>query len=180
GLLSCCRQASAVMLPLGKRRDSSLAVTTLIHWSSSLGRIFVFIGGLLVLLLTAALVVPPFVDWSGYRAEFEREAGHILGRPVEVLGDVRVQLLPFPSLQFSNVRVGADTAHPAMSVDAFSMDAELMPFLRGQLLIYDMRVERPRINILIDKDGMVDWAIRPSTPIDPAQIKVERLSINDG
>ncbi|MFC0244412.1 AsmA family protein [Falsochrobactrum ovis] len=145
-----------------------------------MGRIFVFIGGLLVLLLTAALVVPPFVDWSGYRAEFEREAGHILGRPVEVLGDVRVQLLPFPSLQFSNVRVGADTAHPAMSVDAFSMDAELMPFLRGQLLIYDMRVERPRVNILIDKDGMVDWAIRPSTPIDPAQIKVERLSINDG
>lgn len=145
-----------------------------------MGRIFVFVGGLLVLLLTAALVVPPFVDWSGYRAEFEREAGHILGRPVEVLGDVRVQLLPFPSLQFSNVRVGADAANPAMSVDAFSMDAELMPFLRGQLLIYDMRVERPRVNILIDKDGMVDWAIRPSTPIDPAQIKVERLSIDNG
>ncbi|MBV2143910.1 AsmA family protein [Falsochrobactrum sp. TDYN1] len=145
-----------------------------------MGRIFVIVGGLLVLLLTAALVVPPFVDWSGYRAEFEREAGHILGRPVQVTGDVSVRLLPFPSLAFSDVRVGADAEHPVMSVDTFSMDAELMPFLRGQLLIYDMRMERPRVNISLDKDGRVDWAFRPSTPIDPAQIKVERLSIDNG
>lgn len=145
-----------------------------------LGRIFVIVGGLLVLLLTAALVVPPFVDWSGYRAEFEREASQILGRPVHVTGDVSARLLPFPSVAFSDVRVGADNDHPVMTVDTFSMDAELMPFLRGQLLIFDMRVERPQATISLDKDGKVDWAIRPSTPLDPAKIKVERLSITDG
>ncbi|OYR22366.1 AsmA family protein [Brucella thiophenivorans] len=145
-----------------------------------MGRIFVIVGGLLVLLLTAALVVPPFVDWSGYRADFEREASRILGRPVHVTGDVSARLLPFPSVAFSDVRVGADSADPVMTVDTFSMDAELMPFLRGQLLIFDMRVERPTVNISLDKDGKVDWAIRPSTPIDPSHIKVERLSITDG
>ncbi|ADZ66497.1 MULTISPECIES: AsmA family protein [Brucella] len=145
-----------------------------------MGRIFVIVGGLLVLLLTAALVVPPFVDWSGYRADFEREASRILGRPVTVAGDVSARLLPFPSVTFSDVRVGADAAHPVMTVDRFSMDAELMPFLRGQLLIFDMRVERPRVTISLDKDGKVDWAIRPSTPLDPTKIGVERLSINDG
>ncbi|OYR13643.1 AsmA family protein [Brucella grignonensis] len=145
-----------------------------------MGRIFVIVGGLLVLLLTAALVVPPFVDWSGYRADFEREASRILGRPVHVTGDVSARLLPFPSVAFSDVRVGADAAHPVMTVDTFSMDAELMPFLRGQLLIFDMRVERPQAIISLDKDGKVDWAIRPSTPIDPSHIKVERLSILDG
>lgn len=145
-----------------------------------MGRIFVIVGGLLVLLLTAALVVPPFVDWSGYRAEFEREASQILGRPVHVTGDVSARLLPFPSVAFSDVRVGADAEHPVMTVDTFSMDAELMPFLRGQLLIFDMRVERPQATISLDKDGKVDWAIRPSTPLDPAKIKVERLSITDG
>jgi len=144
-----------------------------------LGRIFVIVGGLLVLLLTAALVVPPFVDWSGYRADFEREASRVLGRPVHVTGDVSARLLPFPSVAFSDVRVG-DAAHPAMTVDTFSMDAELMPFLRGQLLIFDMRVERPQAIVSLDKDGKVDWAIRPTTPIDPSHIKVERLSILDG
>ena len=145
-----------------------------------MGRIFVIVGGLLVLLLTAALVVPPFVDWSGYRADFEREASRILGRPVKVAGDMNARLLPFPSVTFSDVRVGADATHPVMTLDRFSMDAELMPFLRGQVLIFDMRVERPHVSISLDKDGKVDWAIRPSTPLNPSQIKVERLSISDG
>jgi uncharacterized protein involved in outer membrane biogenesis len=98
---------------------------------------------------------------------------------VHVTGDVSARLLPFPSVAFSDVRVG-DVARPVMTVDTFSMDAELMPFLRGQLLIFDMRVERPQAIVSLDKDGKVDWAIRPSTPIDPAHIKVERLSILDG
>ena len=39
-----------------------------------LARLFVFFGGLLVLALTAALVGPYFIDWTNYRADFEREA----------------------------------------------------------------------------------------------------------
>jgi len=42
--------------------------------------VFVIVGGLLVLVLTAALVAPYFIDWTSYRAAFEREAGRILGR----------------------------------------------------------------------------------------------------
>ena len=42
------------------------------------------IGGLFVLALTAALVGPYFVDWTSYRADFEREASAILGRKVTV------------------------------------------------------------------------------------------------
>jgi len=38
-----------------------------------LARLFVIFGGLFVLVLCAALVVPYFVDWTGYRAEFERD-----------------------------------------------------------------------------------------------------------
>jgi hypothetical protein len=45
-----------------------------------LARLFVIFGGLLVLALCAALVVPYFIDWTGYRADFEREASAILGR----------------------------------------------------------------------------------------------------
>ena len=45
-----------------------------------LARLFVFFGGLLVLALSAALVAPYFIDWTGYRTDFEREASAILGR----------------------------------------------------------------------------------------------------
>ena len=49
-----------------------------------LARLFVFFGGLIVLALTAALVGPYFIDWTSYRADFEREASAILGRKVKV------------------------------------------------------------------------------------------------
>ena len=70
-----------------------------------LARLFVFFGGLLVLALTAALVGPYFIDWTNYRAKFEREASVILGRQVTVEGAATARLLPFPSVTFSDVSV---------------------------------------------------------------------------
>ena len=56
-----------------------------------------------------------------------------------------------------------------MTIETFSMDAELAPFLRGEFLIFDMRLVRPKGAIDIAADGTVDWAVRPSTPFDAAR-----------
>ena len=70
-----------------------------------LARLFVIFGGLFVLALVAALVGPYFVDWTNYRADFERQAGAVLGRKVTVEGNATARLLPFPSVTFSDVTV---------------------------------------------------------------------------
>ncbi|MBA1139083.1 AsmA family protein [Mesorhizobium neociceri] len=146
-----------------------------------LARLFVIFGGLFVLVLLAALVVPYFIDWTGYRAEFEREASAILGRKVTVQGDATARLLPFPSVTFSNVTVaGGPGGQQAMTVETFSMDAELAPFLRGEVLIFDMRLVHPKATIDIADDGTVDWAMRPSSPFDINQISIEKLTVTDG
>ncbi|TGV79477.1 AsmA family protein [Mesorhizobium sp. M00.F.Ca.ET.149.01.1.1] len=146
-----------------------------------LARLFVIFGGLFVLVLCAALVVPYFIDWTGYRADFEREASAILGRKVTVKGDATARLLPFPSVTFSNVEVaGGPDGQPAMTAETFSMDAELAPFLRGEVLIFDMRLVHPRATIDVAGNGTVDWALRPSTPFDPGQIAIEKLTITEG
>ncbi|BAV46158.1 hypothetical protein MesoLj113a_37500 [Mesorhizobium sp. 113-1-2] len=146
-----------------------------------LARLFVIFGGLFVLVLCAALVVPYFVDWTGYRAQFEREASAILGRKVTVQGDATARLLPFPSVTFSNVAVaGGPNGRPAMTVETFSMDAELAPFLRGEVLIFDMRLVHPKATIDIANDGTVDWAMRPSSPFDLNQISIEKLTVTEG
>jgi uncharacterized protein involved in outer membrane biogenesis len=146
-----------------------------------LARLFVIFGGLFVLVLCAALVVPYFIDWTGYRADFEREASAILGRKVTVEGDATARLLPFPSVTFSNVTVaGGPGGQPAMAVETFSMDAELAPFLRGEVLIFDMRLVRPKATIDIAADGTVDWAMRPSSPFDLNQISIEKLTVTEG
>ncbi|WEX11372.1 AsmA family protein [Chelativorans sp. AA-79] len=146
-----------------------------------LARLFVIVGGLVVLVLTAALVAPYFIDWTSYRSSFEREAGRVLGRDVQVQGTARARLLPFPSVTFTDVVVaGADPGQPAMTVDEFSMDAELAPFLSGELLIFDMRLVRPSMQIEIGPSGRIDWAVRPSSPFDPRQVTLEKMTISDG
>src|SRR5690606_18267755 len=146
-----------------------------------LARLFVIFGGLFVLALTAALVAPHFVDWSSYRAAFEREAGAILGRKVTVHGEATASILPFPSVTFSDVEVGGGpNGAPAMTAETFSMDAELAPLLSGEFRIFDMRLVRPKATIGIAADGAVDWAVRPSSPFDAAQISIEKLTITEG
>ncbi|MGY6708929.1 MAG: AsmA family protein [Rhizobiaceae bacterium] len=145
-----------------------------------MARLFVAIGGLIVLALTAALVVPHFIDWTNYRAAFEREASRILGRHVEVRGSASARLLPFPSVTFTDVLVTDQDGGTAMTVERFSMDAELAPFLSGEVLIFDMRLERPEVSVTIDEDGVLDWAVRPETQIDPRSISVESLSVTNG
>ncbi|GAA2816211.1 AsmA-like protein [Aminobacter aminovorans] len=146
-----------------------------------LARLFVIFGGLFVLALCAALVGPYFIDWSGYKADFEREASAILGRKVSVQGEVTARILPFPSVTFSDVIVGGGAGgNNAMTVETFSMDAELAPLLSGEFLIYDMRLVRPKAIIDVAADGVVDWAIRPSAPFDAKQISIEKLTITEG
>ncbi len=141
---------------------------------------FVIFGGLLVLLLTAALVAPLFIDWTGYRANFEAEASKILGRPVTVAGAASARLLPFPSVTFEDVRVGEDQANPVLTMDRFSMDAELAPFLSGEVLIFDMRVSKPRGAVTVHADGTTDWALRPDSPFNASQVRIENMVIDSG
>ncbi|MFZ1679785.1 MAG: AsmA family protein, partial [Rhizobiaceae bacterium] len=145
-----------------------------------LARVFVAIGGLVVLALLAALIAPLFIDWTGYRAGFEREASAILGRKVTVAGSAKARLLPFPSVTFSDVRVGESEDGPAMTAEAFSMDAELAPFLSGRAVIFDMRLVKPRVTVAMDAAGAIDWRFGTAAGFDPARVSLERLSISDG
>ncbi len=146
-----------------------------------LARLFVLIGGLIVLALTMALVGPYFIDWTSYRTDFEREASRILGRQVTVAGDAQARILPFPSVTFSDVKVAGETPEaPSMTVETFSMDAELAPFMRGEFLIFDMRLHKPVLTIDVADNGLIDWTIRPNTPFDASHVKLENISISDG
>jgi AsmA-like C-terminal region len=135
---------------------------------------------LLVLLLLGALIAPYFVDWTGYRTDFERVASQVLGRKVTVAGEASARILPFPSVTFENVKVGDDAENPAMTIAKFSMDAELAPFLKGEVLIFDMRVEKPRMFVSVAPDGTVDWVLRPQSPKGIETISLERVTISDG
>ncbi len=146
-----------------------------------LGRVLVFLGGLLVVVLFLALLAPLFIDWTDFRKNFEDQASRIIGKKVTVHGTVDARLLPFPSVTLHDVRVGQEAdGTPLVQVVEFSMDAELAPFLSGEALIFDMRVSKPKVRLRLLKDGTLDW-MRGSQPEIPAKsVVLESVHVEDG
>lgn len=146
-----------------------------------MARLFVLIGGLIVAALMAALIGPYFIDWTSYRADFEREVSRILGREVTVEGIANARLLPFPSVTFYGIEVAESrSGEPALTAARFSMDLELAPFLRGEILVFDARLEAPRLVVSLDEEGRFDWTMHARSPVDPHQIRVERITVTRG
>ncbi|MBO6918302.1 MAG: AsmA family protein [Rhizobiaceae bacterium] len=147
----------------------------------TLVRLFVFFGGLLAMALFAILLGPYFIDWSEYRADFERESSRILGQEVEVRGEASMRLLPFPSVTFNDLAIGKNkSGQPLMTAKQFEMDLELTPFLSGEILIFDMRVEEPKLTVTLFQDGSLDWALNSKKNLGGRTLVLESVQINNG
>ncbi|WP_407065142.1 AsmA-like C-terminal region-containing protein [Ensifer sp. LC499] len=135
----------------------------------------------MVVALFAALIAPWFIDWTDFRKEFEREASRIMGKPVVVHGSVDARLIPFPTVTLNDVRVGASgDGEPLIQVAQFSMSAELAPFLSGEALIFDMRLDRPKAKVRLLPDGTLDWARGRRASIPAKTVVLENVEIIDG
>ncbi|MEM8750468.1 MAG: AsmA-like C-terminal region-containing protein [Pseudomonadota bacterium] len=149
-------------------------------------RFFVFVGGLLVLLLIGALVAPPFIDWDQYRDRFEAEAERLVGMPVKVGGSTSVTLLPLPSVTFEDISVGGQNGvAPPLTADRFKINVELAPVLKGDIVIANMEADRPQIRLRIGPDGRVMWPERTGggeggLDIDRDDVALENITIRDG
>lgn len=142
-------------------------------------RAFIVLGSLIVLGLLAALIGPLFVDWTAYRTQFEAEASRLLGQRVEVRGSAAARLLPFPSVTFGDVVVG-EPNDPVLTVRSFRMDAELAPYLSGEIRIFDMRLEAPRLTLPIQADGTVRWPITTEALGGGTAVVLEHVAIVNG
>ncbi len=144
-------------------------------------RLFVIAGALVVAVLFTALIAPIFIDWSAYKADFEREASRVVGQPVVVGGDVTLRILPLPSVSFEDLEVGRNLdGSPLMNVERFSFNAELMPFLSGEVRIVDMAMLRPQLNLKIEEKGTIAWTSRKELLVDPGRINIDKLVVENG
>ena len=136
----------------------------------------------MVIVLFAALIAPWFINWDDYKANFEAEAGKILGQPVHVVGSADASILPSPSLTFTDVEVGETEGQPMMSVKRFSVTIELMPLIQGEIHVISMKLEEPVVRVSIDDAGQVDWTIRgeASRDLDLNRVALSGVEISNG
>jgi uncharacterized protein involved in outer membrane biogenesis len=123
--------------------------------------ILLFLAGLLALALSALFAAPYFIDWNDYRDVFEAQASKLIGRKVDVGGDVSLTLLPAPVLRFDTINVadakgGFET--PFASARSFTVWLSVPPLLRGTIVARSVKIDQPVINLRLAKDGSGNWS----------------------
>jgi large subunit ribosomal protein L24 len=132
----------------------------------------------IILALVAALVGPHFVDWTNYRAAFEREATRLAGVPVRINGAIDVRLLPTPTLTLGKLEAG-DAAAPLLAARELYAELSLGSLVRGEFRASDMRVVAPDIKLALGTDGRLTWpAVRMG--FDADQLMIDRIAIEGG
>lgn len=136
------------------------------------------LAGAVVLVLVAALAVPPFIDWSGHRALIDRTLTESLGAGARSEGAIDLRLLPSPHLRLARLRLGAEDGP---TLDAQTVDAEiaLAPLLKGEVRFVQTSIERARLVLPISDEALLlprdAQALRRDIVID--DLRIRRLAV---
>ena len=136
---------------------------------------------LLIVAITSAMVGPYFVDWSTYRPVFEQKMAESLGVPVALEGPIDVKLLPTPRLTLSAATAGNAGSSPSLSAERVVLEISVMPLLRGEVVVTEARLESPRLEVALGKDGTVEGVAQALAGASRASaVIVDRLVVTDG
>jgi uncharacterized protein involved in outer membrane biogenesis len=113
-----------------------------------LNTFLISLGLALVTALTAALVVPSFVDWNGYRIAVEAGGSRLLGRPIEIAGDLDVRILPSPVVRAGSVRLlDSEGGEPFVATEAVELNLDLGALILGEIRVSDLALVAPEIKV---------------------------------
>ncbi len=114
----------------------------------------------LVLLITGLFALPAFVDLGMFKRTYLPWVENSLQRRVDV-GEVRLSLVPAPSIRLSNLRV-AD--NPAFRGNTFfdarkvELRLKLWPLLRGRFEVSEFVLDEPVMNLVKLPDGTFNYS----------------------
>jgi len=145
------------------------------------------VGGILVLLAAAILVLPNLIPQEVYRAKIAEVASQALGRKVTVTGDIKVSV--FPRIE---ARAGASTIAnpegfgdaPFASMKELRAAVALWPLFFGNVEVEEFVLVEPTIGLVNREDGVNNWTFTPATapaadPAKPAQSGTMSASLRD-
>ena len=132
----------------------------------------VAVGGIVVLAVLAALLLPVLVNLDQYRAVLASRVGKALGREV-TLGSLQVDLWGGIGAEAKGIQIAQAPGfgpEPFLAADALRVRVQLLPLFRGQVKVNTAVLEHPRIRLIHTGDGRwsVDDLIKP-LPAAPSQ-----------
>lgn len=146
-----------------------------------------YLGGLVILALSALFAVPYFVDWNSYRGVFEEEVTRVLGRDVRVGGNVNLRLLPSPYVRFEKLKiadVGGEAGESVFRAESFTMWLSIPPLLQGVVEARKIEIKKPVLRLVTDGNGGGNWQSlsvnQNALKFVPKGVALQSVSLVDG
>ena len=137
------------------------------------------LGGIVVLAVLAALLLPTIVNLDRYRAVLASRVSKAVGREV-TLGSLRVDLWRGIGAEARGIQIAQAPgfgSEPFLTADALRVRVQLLPLLRGQVKVSTAVLEHPRIRLLHARDGAwsVDDLMKAHPPPPPPKPPAEAV-----
>jgi uncharacterized protein involved in outer membrane biogenesis len=150
-----------------------------------MNNLLIAIAVFIITVVGALFAVPHFIDWNSYRGLFEQEAKSVIGREVEVDGDVKLHLLPTPYFRLEKVRIADTSANLTFfKTESLSIKLSIPPLFRGIVEAHEIEFERPVLHLALDAKGGWNWQSFAQALGDagyvPANVALTSLRIRDG
>ncbi len=111
------------------------------------------LAGLVVLVLAAALTLPPLVSWEGQRGAVDRALARATGLEASTEGRIGLRLLPSPRLSVDALHLGGGEAGPSLDARGLEAEVALAPLLQGVLHFTEARATRAEVKLSVTGDG---------------------------
>lgn len=111
-----------------------------------------------VVLIILAIVIPPFINVSRYKARITEAISNSLARPVSV-GAISLRLLPQPGFTLENFVVGDDpafSAEPILRAEEVRATLRMTSLWRGKFEIARLSLQYPSLNLVRNHSGRLN------------------------
>jgi uncharacterized protein involved in outer membrane biogenesis len=140
--------------------------------------LFAMVGFMgVVILISVALIY--FMDAGVYKPRMEKAASEALGMDVQVGGRLRIAFFPGLQVRLDDVRIRNRGMDIAAAKEA-SLKIDLLPLLYKEVRIRSIGLQRPRISIKRDRDGVFNFEKQKEAKKTFLTLDLHNLSLSDG
>ena len=123
-------------------------------------------ASLVVVVVAVLLIAPAFIDIQDYKPEIEKIISEKTGRPFTVGDDLNLTLFPWIGVSLSDAQLGNTSGFAEkdfVSVKSFEVRVKLLPLLSKDVQLKRFILNEPKITLVKNKNGRVNWAMPADT-----------------
>jgi AsmA protein len=125
-------------------------------------KLFIGLGAIVVLIIAAALIIPPLIPLETYKEEIQAKVKETTGRDFLIKGDIGLSLFPSIAVAVEDVSFAnapGAKAEQMAEISKLELALQVAPLLTGEIAVDRFVLIDPVINLEVDAEGKPNWDI---------------------